>query len=107
MLEQAVDKFVAGVVLRVGGSKRIAWQQHLRLDVDQHRSHVDELGGYIHVEVAYTLDIRKVLRRDPGDGNVVDVDVLLADQVEQQVERAFVDFAKRDGEREIAGIVLG
>src|ERR1019366_2855985 len=102
VLEQAVDEFVARVFQRVGGSERIARQQHLRLDVNQHRSHVNELGGDVHVEVANALDIGEVLRGDPGDGNVVDVDVLLADQVEQQVERALVDFAEFDGEREIA-----
>jgi len=32
----------------------------------------------------------QVLAGDPGDGDVVDVDLLLADQVEQQVERPLV-----------------
>src|SRR5208282_5978842 len=106
VLEQPVDEFVARVFQRVGGSERIAGQQHLRLDVNQHRSHVDELGGDVYVVFPYALDVGEVLRRDFGDGNVVDVDVLLADQVEQQVKRTFVDFAERDGERKIAGVVL-
>ncbi len=67
---------------------------------------VNELGGDVHVEFAYALDIRKVLRRDPGNGDVVDIDVLLADQVEQKVERAFVDLAERDGKGKIAGVVF-
>src|SRR5208282_4571819 len=106
VLEQTVNELVARVFLRVRGSQRIARQQHLRLDVNQHRSHVDELGGHVHVELADALDVSEILRGDFGDGNVVDVNVLLADQVEQQVKRAFVDFAERDGEREVAGIVL-
>ena len=74
--------------------------------MNQHRRHVDELGGDVHIKFAYALDISEVLRRDSGNGNVIDVDVLFADQVEQQVERTFIDFAKRDGKREIAGIVF-
>ena len=36
------------------------------------------------------LHVLQVLRRDGGDGDVVDVDLLLADQVQQQVERTLV-----------------
>ena len=36
------------------------------------------------------------------DRDVVNVDVLLADQVEQQIERPFVDVADGDGKREVA-----
>ena len=38
------------------------------------------------------------LRGDARDGDVVDVDVLLADEVEQEVEGAVVDLAYGDGE---------
>ena len=38
------------------------------------------------------LHVFEVLRRDLRDGDVVDVDLLLADQVQQQVERAVVVF---------------
>ena len=51
------------------------------------------------------LHVRQVLRGDLRDRNVVDVDVLLANQVEQQVERTFVDLADHDGEREVASPV--
>ena len=42
------------------------------------------------------VHVGQKLRGDFGDGDVVDVDVLLADQVEQQVERAVVDLADED-----------
>ena len=38
---------------------------------------------------AITLDVLHVLARDLGDRDVEDVEVLAADQVQQQVERAF------------------
>ncbi len=41
------------------------------------------------------LDVPQVLRRDLRDRDVVDVDVLLANQVEQQVERAVVQLRRR------------
>ena len=106
MLEQPVDKFIARIFQNIGGRQRIARQQHLRLNVNQHRSHINEFRGDIHVEFTYALDVGEILRRDPGDGNVVDVNVLLADQVEQQVERPFIDFAERDSEWKVAGIVF-
>jgi hypothetical protein len=74
--------------------------------VNQHRRHVDKFGSDVHVEFAYALDVSEVLRRDFRDGDVVDVDVLLADQVKQQVERAFVDRAERNGEWKIAALVF-
>jgi hypothetical protein len=69
--------------------------------VNQHRGHVDEFRGHVHVELPYALDVGKVLRRNLPDRDVVDIDVLFANQIEQQVERAFVDFAERDGKRKV------
>src|SRR5271157_497896 len=43
----------------------------------------------------------QVLLGDFGDRDVVDIDVLLADEVEQQIERAVVHCADDDGERRI------
>src|SRR5271157_2976999 len=41
----------------------------------------------------------QVLLGDFGDRDVVDIDVLLADEVEQQIERAVVHCTDDDGER--------
>ncbi len=37
-----------------------------------------------------------------ADRNIVDVNILLADKVEQQIERPFVNVAHHDREREVA-----
>ena len=58
--------------------------------------------GNVHVEFADALDIGEILRGDFRDGDVVDIDILLANQIEQQVERAFVDFAEVNGEGKVA-----
>src|SRR6185437_10607258 len=47
------------------------------------------------------------LRRDLRNGNVVDIDVLLADQVQQQVERAVVNLPHEYGERRLVVIGAG
>src|SRR6185503_14127734 len=74
-LEQAPDQLLARILrvffsLRLRGAHR---HQHLRLDVD-------EGSGHDHV--------LPVLARDGGNGDVVDVHLVLLDEVEQQVERA-------------------
>ena len=52
------------------------------------------------------MRVLEELRGDARDGDVVDVDVLLADEVEQKVERAVVDLADGDGERRLRGLLF-
>jgi hypothetical protein len=59
--------------------------------MNQHRGHVNEFGGDVYVQFAKLLNISEILSCDLGDWNVVNVDVLLANEVKQQVERAFID----------------
>jgi len=63
--------------------------------------------GNVHVKVLQVLHIAQILRRDLGDGNVINVDVLLAHQVQQQVERAIIDLADADRKWELVGLVPG
>ena len=89
------------------GPDGLARQQHLALDVDEQRRRVDELAGHVHVAGLELVHIGQELRGDLGDGDVVDVDVLLADEVEQQIERAVVDLAHDDGEGRELGLSSG
>ena len=66
--------------------------------MDEQRGHVDELAGGVDVGLLEVVGVVEELAGDAGDGDVVDVDVLLADEVEQEVERAVVDLAYGDGE---------
>src|SRR5947209_17321837 len=74
--------------------------------MDQHRSHINEISRDVHVEFANLLYIREVLRGDPGDGDIVDVDILLANEVEQEVERPFVNRSDFHRKGEVALIAL-
>jgi len=67
-------------------------QQHPRLDVDQRGRHVDELGTKLNVHLHGPLHVFEILLGDGGNRDVVDVDLLLADQVEQQIERTIILF---------------
>ena len=91
MFEQAVHEFGARVFLLVGGRGRIGRKEHARLDVDQRCRHEDEFAGDVDVHLLEQVEIVEVLLGDLGNGNVVDIDLLLADEVEQQVERSLVD----------------
>ena len=94
VFQQPAYQFGAGIfsfLTRCG----FAWrQQHARLDFNQHRGHQQVFGGEFQIAAANLFDIDQVLARDAGHWNVQDVEVLLADQVEQQVERTFEGFEK-------------
>jgi len=51
------------------------------------------------------VHVGQELRGDFGDGNVVDVDVLLANEVKQQVERAIVYLTDKDREGRLLGVL--
>ena len=53
------------------------------------RGHDEVLAGELELHLRHELDVRDVLARDLGDRDVEDVEVLPADEVEQQIERAF------------------
>ena len=89
VLQQTVDQLHARIVKRPA-RVRITRQQHLRLDVDQGRGHVEELGADVDIHLASLIEIRQVLRGDGGDWDVLDVDLLFADQVQQQIQGALI-----------------
>ena len=92
VLEEALDEFAARVFgFAAGDVAGVAGEKCLRFDVDQERGHVDELAGGVDIGLLQVLGVFEELAGDAGDGNVVDVDVLLADEVEEEIEGAVVD----------------
>ena len=91
MLQQAVHQLGARVLLllrRRGGVER---EQQLRLDVNQRRSHQYEVSGDVHVQPFHAVEVVEILLRHARNGNVEDVDFLLANQVQQQVQWTFIN----------------
>src|SRR6185437_13002798 len=90
VLEEAMNEFIARVFGFARGGERIGGQQHLRLDVDERGRDIDEIRGDVYIERFELVEIIEILLGDFGDGNIVDVHLLLANQIEQKIERAFV-----------------
>ena len=103
MLQQPLHQLAAGVFGRLFGPSGSPRQQHLALDVNQQRSGVDELARHVHVAGLQLVHIGQKLRGDLGDGNVVNVDVLLANQVQQQIQRAVIHLAHKDRKGRLFG----
>ena len=93
MFQQLVDQFFARVVFRgVRVQLRIARQQHLALNVDQRRRHVHEVRTQLNIQRRRLFHVLQVLRGDLRDRNVLYVDFLLPNEVQKQIQRAFVLF---------------
>ena len=71
-----------------------ARQQHARFDLGERRRHEQIFAGELELQHLHELDVARVLARDLGDRNVEDVEVLPADQIEQQIERALEGLQK-------------
>ena len=69
-------------------------QQHARLDLDEHGRHEQVFGGQLQVALTDFIHITQVLACHARHGDVENVEVLLADQVQQQVQRAFKSLQK-------------
>jgi hypothetical protein len=90
VIHQAVHELLARV--HVGLDRLLARQQDLGLDIDEERGHQEELGLAVEVDPLLPSEVFEVLAGDDRDGDVLDVDLLLLDQEEEQVERAFEHF---------------
>ena len=82
------------VLLHLGRAR----QQHARLDLSQHGRHYQVLGRKLQAHGLHQLDIAHVLTSDFRDRDIENIDVLLADQIEQQIQRS-LECLKEDLER--------
>ncbi len=88
VLEQPAHELGARILRLLARLCRRLRKQQPRLDLDEHRSHQQVLGRELEVRAPHHLDVAQVLLGELGHRDVEHVDVLPADQVEQQVERA-------------------
>ena len=92
VLDQPAHQLGARVLGFLAVGRLLRRQQHAGLDLDQHRRHEQVFARELEVGLADLVDIGQVLARHVGQRDVEDVEVLLADQVQQQVQRAFERF---------------
>src|SRR5512147_78214 len=62
-------------------------KQHLGLDLEQRCSPDEKLAGDGQVQIFHRLDVLEILPGDEVNGNVVDVDLVLLDEVQEKIER--------------------
>ena len=91
VLQQAIHQLLARIVaFALSGQGRVLRQQHFGLDVDQGGRHIHKFGAQIDVHLAGLFHVLKILGCNLCDRNVANVDLLPANQVQQEVERAFI-----------------
>ena len=87
VLQQPADQLGARIVGLGSGGGGGFGSSRRDLDLDQHRGHQQVLGGELELRATHHLDVVEVLPRQLRHRDVEHVDVLPADQVQQQVER--------------------
>ena len=75
-------------ILHLAGLGNLPRQQHLNFDADERGRHLEELTSDIQAELLNPPHCGQELRGDLRDGNIENVDVLLANQMQQQLERS-------------------
>jgi len=60
--------------------------------VDQRGRHVDKFRAQVHIHLPRPIQVLQILGSNGGDGDILDVDLLFANQVQQQVEGPFIFF---------------
>ncbi len=80
-----VQQVLAVVLLR-----RRLGQEHSRLDLHQRRRHDQEVPHHLRVQHLQQAHVSQVLLEDASDGDIVDIHLVPADQVQKQLHRAAV-----------------
>jgi hypothetical protein len=90
VLEQTANEGVARIFFRVVGLRRVGTrQQHAALDMNESGRHDQELARHLEIELLHQVEILEILAGYEGDGNVVDADLVLLDQMHEQIEGPF------------------
>ena len=94
VFDELADQFPARIFLFAlvfDRSLQIDRQQGAAFDVEKIRGHDDELAADLDVDGLHRLEIFEVLPGDPLDRNVINIHLVLAHEVEQEVERSLED----------------
>src|SRR6185436_12867240 len=95
VLHQLADQFPARIfafLLTFEFRALLDRKQFTALDEHERRRHDEEFAGDLQVQQSHRLDILDELRGQSRQIHLVNIDLLLLDQVQEQVERAFENF---------------
>ena len=91
IFEQPLDQ-VALELLGLFGVGQLRMRQHReRLDQEQRRRHHQVLAGHVEIQLIEQLEPRQVLLGDDTGGDFVRVELGALEQMQQEVERAFIN----------------
>ena len=94
VFDELADQFPARIFLFAlvfDRSLQVDRQQSAAFDVEKVRGHDDELAADLDVDGLHRLEIFEVLPGDPLDRNVINIHLVLAHEVEQEIERSLED----------------
>ena len=63
-------------------------QEHSGLDEHQLSGHGDKLAGHLQIHLLAQLQVGQILLQNEGDGDILYLDLVLAQQIEDQIQRA-------------------
>src|SRR5215470_1429957 len=100
LLPQQFPFLVESFGWRVG----IHGEEQLGLEIDQRGGHHHERAGRLQILELHGLEVGQVLLRHGADGQVGEIDLVGAAEMQEQIERADEGF---DADREAGGVGLG
>jgi hypothetical protein len=92
VLQKPADQLGPGVLLLLLSLSLFplrSRQKHLGFDMEQGGGHQKKLPGNVQVQVFHQLQVFQVLLGDGRDGDVVNIDLILLDQIQKQVHGPF------------------
>ena len=67
-------------------------QHHAALDHHERGGHHDELARHVEIELAHEVEVLHVLLGDAPDRDVVDLQLLAADEIQKQIKGPLENF---------------
>lgn len=94
VFDELADEFPARIIVLdvFFGRLFVAREKGSGFQIHQIGSHDDELGSEVDVQELEGVDVIEILLGDFLDGDGVDIQLVLFDEVEQEIERTLEDF---------------
>ena len=92
IFEQPANELRARVFHLFAGQRWRLRQKEPRFDFDQHRRHQQVFGRELELRTAHHFDVAQILTRELRHRNVENVDILLANKIQEQVQRTLEGF---------------
>ena len=92
IFEQPANELRARIFHLFAGKRWRLGQEKPRFDFDQYRRHQQVFGGELELRLPHHFDVAQILTRELRHRNVENVDILLANEIQEQVQRTLEGF---------------